>query len=145
MNKVIWGRNEGSQNKAWTWRQELKWPWTNAAQWLVPHGLFSLNSFPGGGQGGRGLGWRLFLFWGLGVLGGWSCFCCCHWFSLVWFGLVWFSETWFFCVGLVVLELTLQTRLVSNPEVYLPLPLKCCNQRCALLPSQPPPLTSPPH
>jgi hypothetical protein len=31
----------------------------------------------------------------------------------------------FLCVALVVLELTLQTRLASNSERCLPLPLKC--------------------
>ena len=37
----------------------------------------------------------------------------------------WVLETGFLCVALAVLELTLWTRLVSNSEIYLPLPPKC--------------------
>jgi hypothetical protein len=35
-----------------------------------------------------------------------------------------FFETGFLCVALAVLELTLLTRLASNPEIHLPLPPK---------------------
>jgi hypothetical protein len=34
-------------------------------------------------------------------------------------------ETGFLCVSLAVLELTLDTRLVSNSEICLPLPPQC--------------------
>jgi hypothetical protein len=37
----------------------------------------------------------------------------------------WFFETGFLSVALAVLELTLQTRLVSNSEIRLPLPPEC--------------------
>jgi hypothetical protein len=36
-------------------------------------------------------------------------------------------EAGFFCVALVVLEFTLQTRLASNTEIHLPLPPQCWN------------------
>jgi hypothetical protein len=48
-------------------------------------------------------------------------FCFCF-IGLVWFGF-WFFETGFLCVALAVLELTLLTRLASNSEIHLPLPL----------------------
>jgi hypothetical protein len=34
-------------------------------------------------------------------------------------------ETGFLCIALAVLELTLYTRLASNPEIRLPLPPEC--------------------
>ena len=43
---------------------------------------------------------------------------------LVWF-VVWLFETEFLSVALTVLELTLWTRLASDLETYLPLPLEC--------------------
>jgi hypothetical protein len=39
--------------------------------------------------------------------------------------LFWFFETGFLCIALVVLELTLKTKLASNSEIHLPLPPKC--------------------
>ena len=36
-----------------------------------------------------------------------------------------FFETGFLCIALIVLELTLQTRLALNSELHLPLPPKC--------------------
>jgi hypothetical protein len=45
---------------------------------------------------------------------------------LFWFFcFVLFFETGFLCGALAVLELTLQTRLSSNSEIYMPLPPKC--------------------
>jgi hypothetical protein len=37
----------------------------------------------------------------------------------------WFFETGFLCIALAVLELTLESRLTSNSEIRLPLPLEC--------------------
>jgi hypothetical protein len=42
--------------------------------------------------------------------------------SFFFFFFFWFYKTGFACVALAVLELTLQTRLASNSEIYLPLP-----------------------
>jgi hypothetical protein len=43
----------------------------------------------------------------------------------VWFFGFLFFETGFLCIALAILELTLETRLVSNSEIRLPLPPKC--------------------
>jgi hypothetical protein len=46
-------------------------------------------------------------------------------FVCFWFFFLGGGCTEFLCVALAVLELTLSTRLVSNPEICLPLPPEC--------------------
>jgi hypothetical protein len=48
-----------------------------------------------------------------------------HIYIYIYIFFFWFFKTGFLCIALAVLELTLWTRLASNLEIHLPLPLEC--------------------